>query len=93
MFIIYSTEKISHNYLHYVSWYGTNNNPPWLELPLSRTNFHSPKGVRAIEVRMYLEKLYLQSTINSHSINIYERCPSEQMWTVKAKIRLRMRAV
>ena len=26
----------------------------WLELPLSRTNFHSPKGVRAIEVRLYM---------------------------------------
>ena len=28
-------------------------NPRWLELPLSRTNFHGPKGVRAIEVRLY----------------------------------------
>ena len=28
-------------------------NPHWLELPLSRTNFHGPKGVRAIEVRLY----------------------------------------
>ena len=25
-------------------------NPQWLELPLSRTNFHGLKGVRAIEV-------------------------------------------
>ena len=25
-----------------------------LELPLSRTNFHGPKGVRAIEIRQYL---------------------------------------
>ena len=25
-----------------------------LELPLSRTNFHSPKGFRPIEVRQYL---------------------------------------
>ena len=24
-----------------------------LERPLSRTNFHGPKGVRAIEVRLY----------------------------------------
>ena len=29
-------------------------NPHWLRLPLSRTNFHGPKGVRAIEVRLYL---------------------------------------
>ena len=28
-------------------------NPQWLELPLSRANFHSPKGARAIEVRLY----------------------------------------
>ena len=28
-------------------------NPHWLELPLSRTNFHGPKGVRVIEVRLY----------------------------------------
>ena len=26
-------------------------NPHWLELPLSRANFHGPKGVRAIEVQ------------------------------------------
>ena len=28
-------------------------NPHWLELPLSRTNFHGPKGVRAIEGLLY----------------------------------------
>ena len=28
-------------------------NPHWFELPLSRTNFHGPIGVRAIEVRLY----------------------------------------
>ena len=25
----------------------------WLELPISRTIFHGPKGVRGIEVRLY----------------------------------------
>ena len=25
----------------------------WLELTISRTNFHGPKDVRAIEVRLY----------------------------------------
>ena len=30
-------------------------NPQWLELPMSRTNFHGPKDVRAIEVRLYIE--------------------------------------
>ena len=29
-------------------------NPQWLELPMSRTNFHGPKAVRAIEVRLYV---------------------------------------
>ena len=28
-------------------------NPQWLELPMSRTNFHGPKDVRAIEVRLF----------------------------------------
>ena len=28
-------------------------NPQWLELPMSRANFHGPKDVRAIEVRLY----------------------------------------
>ena len=28
-------------------------NPHWLELSLSQINFHGPKGVRAIEVRLY----------------------------------------
>ena len=32
-------------------------NPHWLELPLSRTNFHGPKGVRAIEVLLYLYRM------------------------------------
>ena len=35
------------------SWPDTIINPRWLELPLSRTNFRSPKGVRAIEVRQH----------------------------------------
>ena len=30
------------------------NNPQWLELPMSRTNFHGPKDVRAIEVLLYI---------------------------------------
>ena len=29
-------------------------NSQWLELPMSRTNFHGPKDVRAIEVRLYI---------------------------------------
>ena len=30
-------------------------NPQWLELPMSRTNFHGPNDVRAIEVRLYTD--------------------------------------
>ena len=29
-------------------------NPQWLELPMSRKNFHGPKDVNAIEVRLYM---------------------------------------
>ena len=29
-------------------------NTHYIELPLSRTNFHGPKGVRAIEVLLYI---------------------------------------
>ena len=32
-------------------------NPQWHEQPISRTNFHGPKDVRAIEVRLYLNRL------------------------------------
>ena len=38
---------------YYASLPGVFINPHWLKLPLSRTNFHGPKGVRAIEVRLY----------------------------------------
>ena len=30
--------------------------PQWLELPMPRTNFHGPKDVRAIEVRLYTQR-------------------------------------
>ena len=33
-------------------------NPQWLEPPLSPTNFHSPKGVRAIEFRLYYVQIF-----------------------------------
>ena len=42
---------------YYASGPGTIINPHWLELPLSRTNSHSPEGVRDIEVRLYTEEL------------------------------------
>ena len=39
--------------LLFTSWTGAMINPQWLELPMSRTNFHGRKDVRAIEVRLY----------------------------------------
>ena len=42
-------------------------NPQWLELPMSRTNFHGPKDVRALEVRL---SFYLFS-ISHSSFFIY----------------------
>ena len=30
-------------------------NPHWLELPMSRINYHDPKDVRVIEVLLQLE--------------------------------------
>ena len=41
----------------FVSSPGAMINPQWLELPISKTNFHGPKDVRAIEVRLYLKYL------------------------------------
>ena len=40
--------------LYFASCSGTMINTHWLELPLSRTYLHSPKSVRAIEVRLYI---------------------------------------
>ena len=40
----------------FASWTGAIINPQWLGLPMSRTNFHGPKDVRAIEVRVYMTK-------------------------------------
>ena len=45
-----ANRKVDQTY--YASWPGSIINPQWLKLPLSRTNFHSPKGVRAIKVRL-----------------------------------------
>ena len=34
---------------------GAKINLHWLELPMARTIFHGPKGIRAIKVRLYIE--------------------------------------
>ena len=51
--LCYSNQRDPYN----ASRPGVINNPHWLELPLSRTNFHGPKDVRAIEVPLYLDIL------------------------------------
>ena len=62
------THNIPSCYRHpyYASWPGAFINPHWLELPLSRNNFHGPKGVRAIEVRLYLVLYSIENEFNPH---------------------------
>ena len=36
-------------------------NLQWLELPVSWTNFHGPKDVRAFEVRLYAENFTIKN--------------------------------
>ena len=43
-------KKKSKRHPYYTTLPGAIINPQWLKLLLSRTNFHSPKGVRAIEI-------------------------------------------
>ena len=50
-------------------------NPQWLELSISRTNFHGPKDVRAIEVievRLYLD-MDAKSLSRRHQ-EVHEHC-------------------
>ena len=57
--IVWKIEQINLNYRHLLpEWFGTIINPQWLEPPMSRTNFHGPKDVRAIEIRLYLVKFW-----------------------------------
>ena len=43
-------------------------NTHWLGLPLSQTNFHSPKGIRAYEVLLYV---LANSEVSNKSVNPY----------------------
>ena len=45
--------KHFHKLSPFASWPGAIIKSHWLELPISRTNFHGPKDVRAIEVWLY----------------------------------------
>ena len=49
-------------------------NPQWLELPMFRTNFHGPKDVRAIEVRLYLLSFqYKQVNLHAYRAGFYKK--------------------
>ena len=67
-----SRSRIPKTYPFLASWPGAMINPRWLELLLSRTNFHGPKGVRAIEVRLYIPSV--RSSSYSFSWVILKRC-------------------
>ena len=56
-------------------------NPQWLELPISRTNFHGPKAVRAIEVRLYTN---IGIELSASNIYLGFRDLSEALWRHKA---------
>ena len=56
-------------------------NPQWLELPMSQTNFHCPKDVRAIEVRLYLLKDISEDTKEmpqARSTDLQKRIATEE---------------
>ena len=46
------------------------NNPHWLELSLSRTNFHGPIGVRATEVRLYMRFFFSTCDFSKRTVVI-----------------------
>ena len=49
-------------------------NPRWLELPLSRTNFHGPKVVLVIEVRLYiLNKIIVRYKKIGYNIDVLRK--------------------
>ena len=52
-------------------------NPQWLELPMSRTNFHGSKDIRAIEVRLYFKVLEYLSYIY---IKVLENMQAMTVW-------------
>ena len=60
--------KDMHKLSPFVSWPGVMINFQWLEQPVSRTHFHGPKAVWAIEARLYLEIIYLRSELKELDI-------------------------
>ena len=59
----------------FASWTGAMINPQWLELPMSRTNFHGPKDVWATEVRLYLNRhVFVMCTLKIMTENLPSVC-------------------
>ena len=55
----------------FASWNGAMINPQWLELPMSRTNFHGPKDVRAIEVQLYMQMSLLDNILTWNAVQTF----------------------
>ena len=53
--IFFEDRKHFHKLSSFASWPGAMIKSHWLQLPISRTNFHGPKDVRAIEVWLYTD--------------------------------------
>ena len=54
-------------------------NTQWLELPMSRKNFHGPKDVRATEVRLYYGWLVLGLTAQSTLLSLFQASQQTQI--------------
>ena len=65
-------------------------NPQWLQLPISGTNFHGPKEVQAIEVRLYEEKIMKLKGISEQyfTVNKYTGTPLLSSSVVQSMISL-----
>ena len=51
--VVQKIKKTSVNYHYFASWPSAMINPQWLELLISRINFHGPEDVRATEILLY----------------------------------------
>ena len=67
-------------------------NPQWVELSMSRTNFHGPNDVRAIEVRLYIELLvHFYSTLSQCVCTLDEPPKTCRIIGNRARARVRVK--
>ena len=69
-----SNEKNFPKLSPFASWPGVMIKPQWLDLSISRTNFHGPNDVRCIEVRLYVD-FWMESFWPDQSLSV-SRCLS-----------------